>query len=69
MLFTTTVKPELLELLNAMMNESTFDSFVLVGGTSLALQYGHRDSIDLDFFGNQPIDEDLFLSKLLLFGS
>ncbi len=69
MLFTTTVKPELLELLNAMMNESTFDSFVLVGGTSLALQYGHRDSIDLDFFGNQPIDEDLFLSKLSLFGS
>ncbi len=69
MLFTTTVKPELLELLNAMMNESTFDSFVLVGGTSLALQYGRRDSIDLDFFGNQPIDEDLFLSKLSLFGS
>jgi hypothetical protein len=68
MLFTTTVKPELLELLNAMMNESTFDSFVLVGGTSLALQYGHRDSIDLDFFGKQPIDEDLFLSKLSLFG-
>ena len=68
MLFTATVKPELLELLNAMMNESTFDSFVLVGGTSLALQYGHRDSIDLDFFGNQPIDEDLFLSKLSLFG-
>ena len=68
MLFTATVKPELLELLNAVMNESTFDSFVLVGGTSLALQYGHRDSIDLDFFGNQPIDEDLFLSKLSLFG-
>ena len=68
MLFTATVKPELLELLNAMMNESTFDSFVLVSGTSLALQYGHRDSIDLDFFGNQPIDEDLFLSKLSLFG-
>jgi hypothetical protein len=69
MLFTATVKPELLELLNAVMNESTFDSFVLVSGTSLALQYGHRDSIDLDFFGNQPIDEELFLSKLSLFGS
>ena len=69
MLYTATVKPQLLELLNSMMNESTFDSFVLVGGTSLALQYGHRDSIDLDFFGNQPIDEELFLSKLSLFGS
>ena len=24
----------------------------LVGGTALALQYGHRSSVDLDFFGN-----------------
>jgi len=69
MLHTATVKPELLELLANIMNESAFDSFVLVGGTSLALQYGHRDSIDLDFFGNQPINEELFLSKLSLFGS
>ena len=30
----------------------------LVGGTSLALQYGHRNSVDLDFFGS--LDEDLF---------
>ncbi len=65
MLHTATVKPELLELLAAMMNESAFDSFVLVGGTSLALQYGHRDSIDLDFFGNQPIIEQLFISEQL----
>lgn len=69
MLHTATVKPELLELLANIMNESTFDSFVLVGGTSLALQYGHRDSIDLDFFGNQPLNEDLFLSKLSLLGN
>ncbi|MBK9022425.1 MAG: nucleotidyl transferase AbiEii/AbiGii toxin family protein [Saprospiraceae bacterium] len=25
--------------------------FILVGGTALSLQYGHRMSIDLDFFG------------------
>ena len=30
----------------------------LVGGTSLALQYGHRNSVDLDFFGS--LDDDLF---------
>lgn len=31
----------------------------LVGGTALALQYGHRRSVDLDFFGNttENIDE------------
>ena len=28
----------------------------LVGGTSLALQYGHRTSIDLDFFGTFDTD-------------
>jgi hypothetical protein len=29
-----------------------------VGGTALALQYGHRQSIDLDFFGALPEDKD-----------
>ncbi len=28
----------------------------LVGGTALALQYGHRQSIDLEFFGTLPDD-------------
>ena len=30
----------------------------LVGGTSLALQYGHRRSVDLDFFGVATEDMD-----------
>ncbi|WP_040620587.1 nucleotidyl transferase AbiEii/AbiGii toxin family protein [Rhodovulum sp. PH10] len=30
--------------------------FVLYGGTALALQLGHRDSVDFDFFGNRPLD-------------
>ena len=30
----------------------------LVGGTSLALQYGHRRSVDLDFFGMTTEDVD-----------
>ena len=30
----------------------------LVGGTALALQYGHRQSIDLDFFGILPDDKE-----------
>ena len=32
------------------------DHFVLYGGTALALQLGHRHSVDLDFFSAQPID-------------
>jgi hypothetical protein len=30
--------------------------FVLYGGTALALQLGHRESVDFDFFGNRPLD-------------
>lgn len=33
------------------MEERAFADMRLVGGTALALQYGHRQSIDLDFFG------------------
>jgi hypothetical protein len=30
--------------------------FVLYGGTAVALHLGHRQSIDFDFFSNQPLD-------------
>jgi hypothetical protein len=30
--------------------------FVLYGGTAIALHLGHRQSVDFDFFGNQPFD-------------
>lgn len=40
----------------------------LVGGTSLALQLGHRKSIDLDLFGSIQVDsESLFESIVSLF--
>lgn len=32
------------------------NGFNLVGGTSLALQIGHRISVDLDLFGNRPFE-------------
>lgn len=32
--------------------------FVLYGGTALALRYGHRESIDYDFFIERPLDKD-----------
>jgi hypothetical protein len=40
------------------------DGFYLAGGTGLALQMGHRDSIDFDFFKQGDFDTDVFLSKL-----
>jgi hypothetical protein len=30
--------------------------FVLFGGTAIALQLGHRQSLDFDFFGDRPLD-------------
>ena len=36
-------------LLKEIMQNADFDDFVLFGGTALALQIGHRKSIDLDF--------------------
>ena len=34
----------------------TPEHFTLYGGTALALHLGHRDSVDFDFFSNQPFD-------------
>jgi len=68
MLQTQTVVPELMELLNKIMSEKLFSDFNLVGGTSLALQMGHRNSIDIDLFGNSEINPELFIEKLSEFG-
>ncbi len=40
------------------------ESFVLCGGTAIALYLGHRESIDFDFFSFESIDPDRLLSKL-----
>ena len=68
MLQTQTVSSELLELLKKLMKEDFFKNFILVGGTSLALQLGHRNSIDIDMFGDQRISQELFIKKLKDFG-
>lgn len=42
--------------------------FVLYGGTGLALQLGHRDSVDFDFFSSQPLDKRGLLALPLFRG-
>lgn len=43
--------------------------FYLAGGTGLALQLGHRESIDFDFFSHHPFDTDQMIQRLTeLFG-
>ena len=51
MLQLSTIDPSTLELLKKLMTFKEFSEMRLVGGTALALQIGHRRSVDLDFFG------------------
>ena len=45
-----TIEPHTLELLRQLSGHPLNSEMRLVGGTALALQYGHRKSVDLDFF-------------------
>lgn len=40
------------------------DGFYLAGGTGLALQFGHRLSLDLDFFAQEHFDEEALLQRV-----
>ena len=53
MLSYRTIAPHTLELLKKLCQEPYLMDCRLVGGTALALQYGHRTSVDLDFFGGR----------------
>lgn len=64
MLSIQTVKPDTLELLKAISALPEVQDTRLVGGTSLALQYGHRQSVDLDFFGCLPEDKDVLIDAV-----
>ena len=61
MLSFQTITPDTLELLQRLTAEPGLSPFRLVGGTALALQYGHRNSVDLDFFTTAPLQHDLLL--------
>lgn len=52
-----TVSPVLVDCLHKLMAHPAFKDFYLVGGTSLALQRGHRLSIDIDLFTCVPYGE------------
>ncbi len=58
MLHYETIHPTTLELLKKLTAQEELRDMRLVGGTSLALQYGHRQSVDLDFFGKPQSSQD-----------
>jgi hypothetical protein len=64
MLQTQTVYPETLGFLKALMQEPLLNDFYLVGGTALSLQIGHRISVDIDLFTNEPFDSIFLAAEL-----
>lgn len=65
MLHTETVDIITLAVLKRLMNVVPLEEFVLVGGTALALQIGHRKSVDLDLFTISKFDPDILMAELL----
>jgi len=64
MLHYRTIDTKTLELLKNIQEIEVFKKLLLVGGTSLALQIGHRTSIDLDLFGEINIYRDEIIYEL-----
>ena len=56
MLSIQAITPNALELLKTLSARPELNELRLVGGTSLALQYGHRQSVDLEMFINDSWD-------------
>lgn len=50
--------------LHDLQQASVVAPFYLAGGTGLALHFGHRRSLDLDFFASQPFDEERLLQDI-----
>lgn len=59
-----TIEPGTLKLLKELQSLQFLQEARLVGGTALALQLGHRKSIDLDYFGKIDVEPES-LRKIL----
>lgn len=64
MLHYQTIDSSTLELLRKLQALPLFSKMRLVGGTSLALQIGHRKSIDIDLFGELNVGYDVLIDEL-----
>jgi hypothetical protein len=64
MLQSQTIEPGTLSVLRKLMELSALSSFSLVGGTALALRYGHRTSVDIDLFGENKFDNEFVINLL-----
>lgn len=63
-MFTKTLLPDTLRAIQLISGVSEIKKAYLAGGTSLALQLGHRVSVDLDFFTQHEFNEAQLITKL-----
>jgi predicted nucleotidyltransferase component of viral defense system len=64
-MFTKAVLPDTLGAIQLISKIKTIKEAYLAGGTSLALQIGHRISVDLDFFTDKKFNERALAEELL----
>ncbi len=62
MLYTETVESNTLSVIQSLQSKSYTEEFLLVGGTALALQLGHRTSTDIDLFTTIKFDTEFLLN-------
>lgn len=61
--------PGSLDLLHSLYRTPDLKEFYLVGGSALALQLGHRISVDFDLFTHAEFDPDSLLEKIIPLGN
>ncbi len=64
MLHTEAVEPGTFSILKMLMELPSLKQFSLVGGTTLALRYGHRTSEDIDLFSHEKFNHQQIISEL-----
>ena len=68
MFYLNTVDKNTLAIFSAICTNKLLDHFFLAGGTALALQLGHRKSIDLDFFSTSSFETEEIKSVITELG-
>lgn len=63
-MFTKTLLPNTVRAIELVAKLPIVKNAYLAGGTALALQFGHRISVDLDFFTQEELDEKVLLVSL-----
>jgi hypothetical protein len=58
------ISPEIAGIARRLSEVETLQHFYLAGGTALGLYFGHRRSVDLDFFNSERFTEDVLIAAI-----